>query len=144
MYVFSTHMLSIRGLRAGIVIPQNCQRSGGPVDTELTFVILNKHSLFTEVMGEARSWGLASSFSNTFFLYTYILNYMWVRFIMNMVHNFGFFLLFQGNKGDILFIHPPRTWKNFHIFSSNSHDLNRFPRKNYRTKNWMQLLLYFV
>lgn len=72
MYVFSTHMLSIRGLRAGIVIPQNCQRSGGPVDTELTFMILNKQSLFTEVMGEARSWGLASSFSNTFFIYIYI------------------------------------------------------------------------
>ena len=41
MYIFSTHMLSIRCLRAGIVIPQNCQRSGGPVDTKLTFVILN-------------------------------------------------------------------------------------------------------
>ena len=65
-------MLSIRCLRAEIVIPQNCQRSGGPLDTELTFVILNKHSLFTEVMGEARYWGHASSFSNTFFIYRYI------------------------------------------------------------------------
>lgn len=34
---------------------------------ELASVIFNKYSLSTEVTGEARYWGVASSFSNTFF-----------------------------------------------------------------------------
>lgn len=58
--------------------------------TELAFVILNEYSLSTEVMGEARYWGLPH-LSPTLSFLLYVLNYMWIRFIMNAVHNFGIF-----------------------------------------------------